>query len=114
MIQEEGLSALIFRAGASFVVWSDDFLLLRVYGYGDGIEYEGRADFDLDIEFGAQAILFGFLTAEVGTSLRLKDAGFLDSSAKAALRDGLGVFDRHFEDDGTWQVHLALGVVFDF
>lgn len=112
--QEEGLSALIFRGGASFVLWSDDFLLLRVYGYADGIEYEGRADFDLDIECGAQAILFGFLTAEVGTSFRLKDAGYLDASAKTALRDGLGVFDRHFEDDGTYQIHLALGVVFDF
>ena len=39
--QEQGLSSLIFRAGVSFVAWSDDMLLLRVYGYADGIEDEG-------------------------------------------------------------------------
>lgn len=109
--REKGLAAVRFRLGAAFVVWADKLLTLRIYGYGDGIEYEGRAQTDIDVEFGAQAILFEFLSVEVGGSIRLLDANFLDDSAKAALRSR-NVFDRHFDDEGTWQLHIAVGVVF--
>ncbi|MGE0711599.1 MAG: hypothetical protein AB7N76_03710 [Planctomycetota bacterium] len=114
LTKEKGFNALIFRAGASFVVWSDAALLVRVYGYGDGIEYGGRADTDLDLEFGAQALLFGIFTAELGFSTRLIDAGYIDDSTKRFLRQGLNTSERHFADDGTWSVHLALGVTFGF
>ena len=109
--REKGLAAVRFRLGAAFVVWADKLLTLRIYGYGDGIEYEGRAQTDIDVEFGAQAILFQFLTVELGGSIRLLDSNFLDDSAKAALRQR-NVFDRHFDDEGTWQMHLSFGVVF--
>jgi len=109
--REKGLAAVRFRLGGSFVVWADKLLTLRIYGYGDGIEYEGRPQTDIDVEFGAQAILFEFLSVEVGGSIRLLDSNFLDDSAKAALRRQ-NVFDRHFDDEGTWQMHLAVGVVF--
>lgn len=112
--REEGLTALRFRGGASFVAWSEPGLLIRFYGYGDGTEYEGRADFDFDLEFGAQVMLFGFLTAEVGFSTRLLDGGYLDDSSKRTLRRDLGVLDRHFEDDGTWQVYVGIGANFTF
>lgn len=108
---EKGLTALRYRVGVSFVILDFDTLLLRVYGYGNGIEFEGRADSDIDLDFGAQAILFGFLSVELGTSVRLLDANFLDDSAKKALR-GQGIFDRHFEDDGTWAIEFGVGIVF--
>lgn len=110
-LQEEGLSALRFRAGASLVVWSDPGLLIRTYVYGDGIEYEGRANTEIDLEFGVQTIVFGFISLEAGASLRLLDAGYLSKTAKRSLRQA-NVLDRHFDDDGTWQLHLAAGVVF--
>lgn len=109
--REQGLMAVRFRLGAAFVVWADKLLTLRIYGYGDGIEYEGRPQTDIDVEFGAQAILFEFLSVELGGSVRLLDANFLDDSSKAALRNQ-NVFDRHYDDEGTWQVHIAVGVVF--
>jgi hypothetical protein len=112
--QEEGLAAMRFRVGASFVVWSDELALVRIYGYGDGIEYEGHARTDLDLEFGAQALLFGFLSIEAGFSTRLLDSGFLDDSTKKVLREQQGVFDRHFDDDGTWGLYLSAGVNFTF
>lgn len=110
-LQEEGLSALRFRAGVSAVVWSDPGLLLRVYAYGDGIEYEGRPSTDIDLEFGVQTILFGFISLEAGASVRLLDAGYLSKTTKRSLRNA-NVFDRHFDDDGTWNLHFAAGVVF--
>ncbi|MBL4847500.1 MAG: hypothetical protein JKY65_18435 [Planctomycetes bacterium] len=109
--REQGLFAVKFRLGVSFVVWTGPALTLRVYGYGDGVEYEGRAKTDGDFEFGAQAILFEFLTVEVGASVRLLDAGYLDETTKDSLR-AQNVYDRHFDDEGTWQIQLAIGVVF--
>lgn len=108
---EEGLSALRFRVGASFVVLDFEDLLVRVYGYGDGIEYEGRATTDFDLDFGAQAILFGFVSVELGTTVRIVDGGYLDDSVRDALR-GQGITDRHFDDDGTWALELGVGIVF--
>jgi len=108
---EEGLSAFRYRFGVSLVGVATSALLVRVYGYLDGVEFEGRADSDIDLELGAQAILFELITVEVGASTRLLDSGFLDDSAKEALA-GQNVFDRHFDDDGTWQLQVGVGVVF--
>lgn len=109
---EEGLQAFRFRAGASLVVFATDALLVRVYGYGDGIEYEGDADTDFDLDFGAQAILLQMFTVEVGTSVRVLDAEFLDDEFEDGL-EASGV-DDHFEDDGTWGLHLSAGVILNF
>ena len=110
--REEGLTALRYRLGVSFVAWSDAFMLLRLYAYGDAIEFEGSAQSDMDLEVGAQALLAEFLTLELGVSLRLLDAGFIDDTLKRELRNQQGVFDRHFDDDGTWSVQLGVGFLF--
>ncbi|MEZ6188470.1 MAG: hypothetical protein R3F62_26145 [Planctomycetota bacterium] len=108
---EEGLSALRYRVGASFVLLDFDALLLRVYAYGDGIEYEGRANSDIDVDFGVQAILFEFVSVELGTTLRVIDGNFLDKDTRRQLIQQ-GITDRHFDDDGTWAVELGVGIVF--
>jgi hypothetical protein len=109
---EKGLQAFRYRAGASIVVLATDALLVRVYGYGDGIEYEGDADSDFDLDFGAQAILLGMFTVEVGTTVRVVDAEFLDEDIEGGLEAG-GLDDR-FDDDGTWGLHLSAGVILNF
>jgi hypothetical protein len=109
---EGGISALRYRVGASFVVWSTRPLLLRVYGYGDGIEFEGGADSDIDIEFGVQALLFRVITVEIGASVRLLDAGRLDDTVKDDLAQDLGVLDEHFDDEGTWALTFGAGIAF--
>ena len=110
--REEGLSAIRYRLGASFVVWTEPVALVRLYAYADGIEWEGSADSDLDLELGAQAILFDLLTLELGGSVRLIEAGFLDESVKRELRGERGVLDRHFSADRTWTLQVGVGVIF--
>lgn len=109
---EKGLQAFRYRAGASIVVLATDLVLVRVYGYGDGIEYEGRADSDFDLDFGVQAILLQMFTLEVGTTVRLVDAEFLDDDLKDDLTAS-GI-SSHFDDDGTWGLHLSAGVILNF
>jgi hypothetical protein len=113
LTEEEGLQAFRYRIGASAVVFATKPLLVRIYGYGDGLEYEGRADTDFDIDFGAQAIIFGIFQVGAGFTTRLVNGQYIDDELRDRL-DFEGVFDRHFDDDGTWALELNAGVVFDF
>lgn len=113
LTEEEGLQGFRYRLGVSLVPVATDPVLVRVYAYGDGLEYEGRANSDFDLDFGLQAILFKFFTIELGSSVRIVDAGYIDDTLKDTLR-AEGVFDRHFRDDGTWELHLSVGVVLEF
>lgn len=110
--REKGLSALRYRLGASFVLFAERFLRVRAYGYVDGIEFGGRANSDVDLDFGLQAIAFEFVSLELGTSVRVLDSGHLDDDVKKNLRDVQGVYDRHFSNEGTWSIQAAIGVVF--
>lgn len=110
---EEGLSALRYRLGVSFVPLAMDGFLLRIYGYGDGIEFEGRADSDIDLEFGVQTLIANILTVELGVSVRLLDAGHLDDAVEEQL-ELQGILDRHFDDGGTWGLYLGAGVLLTF
>lgn len=111
---EGGETAFRYRLGASVVVLATDALLLRVYGYGDGIEYEGHADSDFDIDLGVQAIVMKIFFVEVGGSVRLVDAGKIDDEVKDGAGAAIAAVDRHFEDEGTWGLSLAAGVVLNF
>jgi hypothetical protein len=113
LTEEEGLQGFRYRLGVSLVPVATDPVLLRIYGYGDGLEYEGRANSDFDLDFGVQAILFKMFTVELGSSVRIVDAGYIDDTLKDTLR-AEGIFDRHFRDDGTWELHLSVGVVIEF
>lgn len=111
---EGGEMAFRFRLGASVVVFASDSLLLRVYGYGDGIEYEGQADTDFDIDMGVQAIFMKIFFAELGTSVRLVDAGKIDDDLKDGAGAAIQSVDKHFDDEGTWGLSLTVGVIFNF
>jgi hypothetical protein len=109
--REHGLSAIRYRVGAAFVVWGDHNAVLRLYGYADGIEYEGQANSDINVDFGAQGLLLEFITIELGASVRVVDGGFVDDDLDDEL-DAIGVLDRHVDDEGTWNVQLSLGFLF--
>lgn len=113
-LQEEGgLSALRYRVGASFVVYSEPDLLIRVYGYQDGIEFEGHADSDLDAVGGVQALLWERITVEVSGTYRLHDSGFVDRATEFELRaaDGL-TGPLTVEDAEVWSVQVRAGIAF--
>ncbi len=110
---EEGRQAIRYRLGASAVVWADEGFVVRVYGYGDGIEYEGSIDSDFDVDFGVQALL-GLLTFELGMSVRLVDTGQIDDALRGARSpaDGVGIFERHITPAGHWSLVAGVGVMF--
>jgi hypothetical protein len=110
---EEGLEAFRYRAGVSIVALATDALVIRAYGYGDGIEFEGAADSDFDLDFGVQTIIMSIFTLEVGTSVRVKDAEFIDDDFEEGL-EAQGIFDRHFDDEGTWGLSIVAGVILTF
>ena len=110
---EEGAQALRYRVGASLVPLATDFLTLRAFAYLDGLEYEGSADSDIDLELGAQGILFGFLTVEISAGVRLVDSGYVDDHLRDEL-DAVGLVDRSLDDDGTWELELGAGLQFSF
>ena len=69
----------------------------------------------IDLEFGAQTLLFGTFTIEVGASLRLVDGGHVGTDLKRQLRDLQGAtnfISKQFENDGTWAVQVGIGTVF--
>lgn len=111
---EGGEVAFRYRLGASFVVLATDGLLLRLYAYGDGIEYEGHADSDFDVDLGVQAIVAKIFFVELGGSVRLVDAGTIDDELKDGAGAAISSIDRHFEDEGTWGLSLTAGVILDF
>ncbi|MBX3471649.1 MAG: hypothetical protein KF878_32745 [Planctomycetes bacterium] len=110
---EGGRSAFRFRLGASAVVLATDVVLLRVYGYGDGIEYEGKADTDFDLDLGIQAILFRFFTVELGGTVRLVDGGHIDDTIRSDLRGSSSRISRHLDGD-AWGLSLSAGVLLTF
>ncbi len=109
-----GEFAFRYRLGASLVVFADDGVVLRVYGYGDGIEYEGHADSDFDIDMGVQAIFMKIFFVELGGSVRLVDSGTIDDDLKGGAGAAIASIDKHFEDEGTWGLSLNVGVTFEF
>lgn len=109
---EEGLHGLRLRVGASFVVLATRPLLVRVFAYAEGIEWEGSADADLQAEGGAQVLLFEFLTVTASASYRILDANLIDDTLRKELNNVEGVFDRHYEDKGTFAFQLDVGVAF--
>lgn len=113
-LQESGgLSAFRYRLGASFVVYSEPDLLVRLYGYQDGVEFEGEPTSDLDLEVGAQALLFDLITVEVGGTLRLHHADRVDRATKRHLQRDLGLTERAVvEDAEVWGLRLAVGLAF--
>jgi hypothetical protein len=107
--QEEGGDwTLLYRIGAAIVAWGDHNLVLRFYAYGDFAEYEGEADTDIEVDIGAQAMLFDFLTFEIGFRFRVVEGDFLDEQTCQDLED-LGIDKDDFVDDGAGSVHLAVG-----
>ena len=111
--RETGLSAFGYRLGLAGVPLATDLLLLRVYSYVDGLEYEGQAGSDLDLVFGVQAIVIESITAEVGVGVRLIDGGHTDDQLRRAIRNNSAVSGtRQFQDDGSWTFQLAVGTAF--
>lgn len=110
---EEGLQAFRYRLGASIVPFATKPLLVRVYGYGDGLEYEGSADTDFDLDFGVQVIIFQIFQLGAGFTTRVVNAEYISDDLRDRL-DFEGVFDDHFDDDGTWALELTAGLAFDF
>ena len=109
--ETEGLTGITYRVGGSFVVWSDEIALVRIYGFGNGITFEGSPDTDLNVSFGVQARLLEFITLEIGSSVRLLDGGKIDEETEKDLIQQ-GVLEDHFDDEGTWDVHFGIGVMF--
>jgi hypothetical protein len=110
---EKGDAAFRYRVGVSVVVLATDLVLLRAYGYGDGIEYGGTPGSDFDLDFGVQAIIAKIFTCEVGSSIRLHDSGKIDDDLKDDLT-ARQAFDRHFDDTGSWGLTLSAGVMLTF
>lgn len=111
--RETGLSAFGYRLGLAGVPLATDTLLLRLYAYADGLEYEGQDGSDLDAVFGLQAIVLESITAEIGVGLRIVDGGHTDDQLRRALRTNSAVDDtRRFQDDGSWTLQLAVGTAF--
>lgn len=110
---EPGALAFRYRAGVSFVCVATEVLLVRLYGYVEGLEHEGSADSDVDLDLGVQAILWKMFTVEVGASVRLVDSGRIDDALEEDL-DAEGVLDRHVDSDGTWGLSLSGGILISF
>lgn len=111
--RETGLSALGYRLGLAGVPFASDPLLLRLYAYVDGLEYEGTADSDVDVVFGVQAIVLESITAEIGVRLRVVDGGNVSDELRRALEgSGAGNPVGQLQDDGSWELHLGLGTAF--
>lgn len=113
-LQESGgFSAFRYRLGASFVVYSEPDLLVRLYGYQDGVEFEGKPSSDLDLEVGAQALLFDLITVEVGGTYRLHHADRVDRATRRYLQRDLGSTERPvLENADAWGLRLAVGLSF--
>jgi hypothetical protein len=110
---EPGAFAFRYRVGVSFVFVTTEILTIRAYGYLDGLEHEGKANSDVDVDMGVQVILWKMFTAEVGTSVRLVDSGRIDDSLRKDLA-AERIADRHFDDEGTWGLSLVGGVLLTF
>jgi hypothetical protein len=109
--REKGLSAIRYRVGAAFVIWADHNAVIRLYGYLDGVEFEGEANSDLNGDLGVQAALLEFITLELSGSVRVIDGGFVDEDLNDEL-DSIGLKDRHIDDEGTWSLQFAVGFLF--
>jgi len=114
---EKGTSGVRYRLGFAFVLWASDSYLVRFFAYGNGIEYEGAGNSDIDVDFGVQGLLFGMLTVEVGVSVRLVDGGNVDDTIKRQIRDfnlnnAGSALSKHYRDDGSWAVTIGLGTLF--
>lgn len=110
---ERGGQAFRYRVGVSIVPFATDALVIRAYGYGDGIEYEGSADSDFDLDLGVQTIIMSIFTLEVGTTVRVEDAEFIDEELEEGLNAG-GIVTRHIRDEGTWGLSIVAGILLTF
>ncbi|MBI3723188.1 hypothetical protein HY251_04420 [bacterium] len=95
-----GKWAIGYRLGASVVPWADDLIVLRVYGYFDGLEYAGTKIQGNDVRaaVGVQAIVFKFVIVDFGSYIRLYD----------------GDLPRHVRDVATYGINFGGGVSINF
>lgn len=108
---EGGLTAAIYRFGASCVPLADSSRTLRVYGHLAGVEYEGRPNSDVDFEGGAQLLLVGLFTLDLGLSYRVVDSGYTSERLNDALGARFGEAPRGWHADQAFTLTFALGVV---
>lgn len=108
---EGGLTAAIYRFGASFVPLADASRTLRVYAHLAGVEYEGRPNSDVDFEGGAQLLLIGLFTLDLGLSYRVVDSGYTSGRLDQALGARFGEAPRGWHADQAFTLTFALGVV---
>jgi hypothetical protein len=93
-----GQVAIDYRIGASIVPLATSVILVRPFLYLDGAqELDHAPGSNIRIAAGAQALLFDFLTFELGGDYRLLGTANPDSLSK---------------DLGSWTVDLGAGVVF--
>ena len=108
--RETGITALRYRVGGAFVVWADHTAVVRAYGYADGVEWEGKANTDVNVDLGVQARFLDFISVELGATVRVLEADRIDDDLADEL-EARGVVADHFDDEGTFGVHLGVGVV---
>jgi hypothetical protein len=108
---EGGLTAAIYRFGASFVPLASPGQTLRVYGHLSGVEYEGRPNSDVDFEGGAQLLIAGLVTVDLGLSYRVLDSGYTRERLGEALGARFGERPRGWHSDQAFTLTFALGVV---
>lgn len=108
---EGGLTAAIYRFGASLVPLANSSRTLRVYAHLAGVEYEGRPNSDLDLEGGAQLLIGSLVTVDLGISYRVLDSGFVGQRLGQALGARFGEVPRGWHGDGAFTLTFALGVV---
>lgn len=108
---EGGLSAVIYRFGASLVPLASQGQTLRVYAHLAGVEYEGRPNSDLDLEAGGQLLLGGLVTLDLGFSYRVLDSGFTSRRLDDSLQARFGETPRGWHADQAFTLTFAVGVV---
>ncbi len=108
---EGGLTSAIYRFGASFVPLASAGRTLRVYAHFAGVEFEGRPNSDVDLEGGAQLLIGGLVTVDLGLSYRVVDSGYTSRRFNDALSERYGEVPRGWHGDQAFTLTFALGVV---
>jgi hypothetical protein len=108
--REGGLHAIVYRFGASAVPVATAGCAVRVYGHIAGVDY-GGANSDVDLEGGAQFLFGGRVTVDLGLSYRVIDSGFVSRELRHSLARDFGAVPGRSEDEGTFSVTFAIGVV---
>lgn len=107
---EGGATGLRYRIGPSLSLPLSPGASLRFFAYADGFEWGGRADTDLDLEFGLQLLLAEHVQFTVVAGKRVSHSGYRDDLTRRAL-DDLGVRERHADEDRE-SIEVTLGFIF--